>query len=183
MPLQREAGGIWAAFQGSGKLAKAKLAKAKQEKEQGTMPPPALPLLPAVRAVSGYSQRGQFGGWKALLDPMMRKSFAVARVLSGDLTKKGVVLLKSESRKTKKGLWDSEDLDGMMHAQDRAKAMKIPADHFRWYAACHNEGHHPHIHMMVWSDDPKEGFLTREGIAAMRSKLTNTIFQDEMHNL
>lgn len=48
------------------------------------------------------------------------------------------------------------------------------------YAAFHNEGHHPHIHMMVWSDDPKEGFLTREGIAAMRSKLTNTIFRDEM---
>ena len=68
----------------------------------------------------------------------------------------------------------------MMHAQDLAKAMKIPADHFRWYAAFHNEGHHPHIHMMVWSDAPKEGFLTREGIAAMRSKLTNTIFRDEM---
>ena len=34
--------------------------------------------------------------------------------------------------------------------------------------------------MMVWSDDPKEGFLTREGIAATRSKLTNTIFRDEM---
>ena len=110
----------------------------------------------------------------------MRKNSAVARVLSGDLTKKGVVLLKSESRKTKKGFWISEDLDDMMHAQDLAKAMKIPADHFRWYAAFHNEGHHPHIHMMVWSDDPKEGFLTREGIAAMRSKLTNTIFRDEM---
>ena len=68
----------------------------------------------------------------------------------------------------------------MMHAQDLAKAMKIPADHFRWYAAFHNEEHHPHIHMMVWSDDPKEGFLTRDGIAAMRSKLTNTIFRDEM---
>ena len=71
----------------------------------------------------------------------------------------------------------------MMHAQDLAKAMKIPADHFRWYAAFHNEGHHPHIHMMVWSDDPKEGFLTREGIAAMRSKLTNTIFRDEMNQI
>lgn len=61
--------------------------------------------------------------------------------------------------------------------------MRIPVDHFRWYAAFHNEGHHPHIHMMVWSDNPKEGFLTREGIAAMRSKLTNTIFRDEMNQI
>ena len=71
----------------------------------------------------------------------------------------------------------------MMHTQDLARAMRIPVDHFRWYAAFHNEGHHPHIHMMVWSDNPKEGFLTREGIAAMRSKLTNTIFRDEMNQI
>ena len=71
----------------------------------------------------------------------------------------------------------------MMHTQDLAKAMRIPVDHFRWYAAFHNEGHHPHIHMMVWSDNPKEGFLTRDGIAAMRSKLTNTIFRDEMNQI
>ena len=71
----------------------------------------------------------------------------------------------------------------MMHTQDLAKAMRIPVDHFRWYAAFHTEGHHPHIHMMVWSDNPKEGFLTRDGIAAMRSKLTNTIFRDEMNQI
>ena len=65
----------------------------------------------------------------------------------------------------------------------KEKDMRIPVDHFRWYAAFHNEGHHPHIHMMVWSDNPKEGFLTREGIAAMRSKLTNTIFRDEMNQI
>ena len=71
----------------------------------------------------------------------------------------------------------------MMHAPDLARAMKISPDHFRWYAAFHDEGHHPHIHMMVWSDNPKEGFLTRDGIAAMRSKLTNTIFRDEMNQI
>ena len=71
----------------------------------------------------------------------------------------------------------------MMHAQELAQAMKISPDHFRWYAAFHDEGHHPHIHMMVWSDDPKEGFLTRDGIAAMRSKLTNTIFRNEMNEI
>lgn len=68
----------------------------------------------------------------------------------------------------------------MMHQTDLANAMKIKPKNFHWYAAFHDEGHHPHIHMMVWSDDPKEGFLTRDGIATMRSKLTNTIFRDEM---
>ena len=37
--------------------------------------------------------------------------------------------------------------------------------------------------MMVWSDDPKEGFLTKDGIADMRSKLTNAIFRDEMRQI
>ena len=61
--------------------------------------------------------------------------------------------------------------------------MKISLDNFHWYAAFHDEGHHPHIHMMVWSDNPKEGFLTKDGIAAMRSKLTNAIFRDEMQQI
>lgn len=69
------------------------------------------------------------------------------------------------------------------HQTKMAQAMKIPADQFRWCASFHDEGHHPHIHMMVWSTDPKKGFLTRDGIHAMRSVLTNTIFQDEMHEL
>ena len=64
-----------------------------------------------------------------------------------------------------------------------AKSMKISFDNFRWYAAFHDEGHHPHIHLMVWSTDPKEGYLTKDGIAAMRSKLTNTIFRDEMQKI
>ena len=71
----------------------------------------------------------------------------------------------------------------MMHQVDLANAMKISTDNFRWYAAFHDEGHHPHIHMMAWSDDPKEGFLTKDGIASMRSKLTNTIFRDEMNQI
>lgn len=64
-----------------------------------------------------------------------------------------------------------------------AEAMRIRTDDFRWYAAYHDEGHHPHVHMMVWSTEPKKGYLTREGIAAMRSKMTNAIFRDEMTEL
>lgn len=71
----------------------------------------------------------------------------------------------------------------MMHQTGLANAMKIKPKNFHWYAAFHDEGHHPHIHMMIWSDDPKQGYLTRDGIAAMRSKLTNTIFRDEMKQI
>ena len=64
-----------------------------------------------------------------------------------------------------------------------AEAMRIQTDDLRWYAAYHDEGHHPHVHMMVWSVKPKKGYLTREGIAAMRSKMTNAIFHEEMKEL
>ena len=64
-----------------------------------------------------------------------------------------------------------------------AEAMRIHPNDYRWYAAYHDEGHHPHVHMMVWSVKPKKGYLTREGIAAMRSKMTNAIFHEEMKEL
>lgn len=67
--------------------------------------------------------------------------------------------------------------------QRLAETMRIPANSFHWYAAFHDEGHHPHIHMMVWSDDPKQGYLNPNGIAAMRSALTNEIFKDELYAL
>ena len=67
--------------------------------------------------------------------------------------------------------------------QKIAKTMQIPTGGFHWYAAFHDEGHHPHIHMMVWSDDPKQGYLNPNGIAAMRSALTNEIFKDELYAL
>lgn len=64
-----------------------------------------------------------------------------------------------------------------------AEAMRIRTDDFRWYAAYHDEGHHPHVYMMVWSAEPKKGYLTREGITVMRSKMINAIFHEEMKEL
>ena len=63
---------------------------------------------------------------------------------------------------------------------DIAAAMNIPPNHFRWYAAFHDEGKHPHVHMMAWSTVPGEAYLTREGIRKIKSQLTNQIFQQEM---
>ena len=63
---------------------------------------------------------------------------------------------------------------------DIAAAMNIPPNHFRWYAAYHDEGDHPHVHMMAWSTVPEEAYLTKEGIRQIKSKLMNQIFKLEM---
>ena len=71
----------------------------------------------------------------------------------------------------------------LAHQTELAAAMKIPPGSFRWRAAFHDEKHHPHIHMMAWSADPKQGYLTEKGIEQMRSQLSNDIFQDELLSL
>ena len=69
------------------------------------------------------------------------------------------------------------------HRNDIAAAMKIPPGDFRWYAAFHDEGEHPHIHMMAWSAKPGQAYLSKEGIRQIKSKLTNDIFRNEMLHL
>jgi len=64
-----------------------------------------------------------------------------------------------------------------------AKAMKIRPENFRWYAAFHDESHHPHIHMIAYSADPVEPYLTRKGILEIKSCLAREIFQDEHYHL
>ena len=71
----------------------------------------------------------------------------------------------------------------LAHQTELATAMKISHSNFRWCAAFHDEKHHPHIHMMAWSADPKQGYLTEKGIEQMRSQLSNDIFQDELLSL
>jgi hypothetical protein len=60
-----------------------------------------------------------------------------------------------------------------------AEAMKIRPEHFRWYAAFHDEGHHPHIHMVAYSVDPAEPWLSEEGILKMKAALAKQIFRQD----
>jgi len=69
------------------------------------------------------------------------------------------------------------------HRNDIASAMKIPPEDFRWYAAFHDEGDHPHVHMMAWSIKPGQAYLTKDGIRNIKSELTNDIFRMEMLHL
>lgn len=64
-----------------------------------------------------------------------------------------------------------------------AEAQKIDLDKLCWYAAFHNTAHHPHIHLIVYSSDPKQGYLTKSGIEKIRSTLANDIFRSELQNL
>ena len=69
------------------------------------------------------------------------------------------------------------------HRNDIAAAMNIKPEDFRWYAAFHDEGNHPHVHMMAWSVTPGQAYLDRNGIKEIKSVLTNQIFQQELLHL
>ena len=58
--------------------------------------------------------------------------------------------------------------------------LKIPMNHLRWYAAYHNEGHHPHVHLIAYSTVPGEGHLSTKGVEKMRSAFAKEIFSQEL---
>lgn len=66
------------------------------------------------------------------------------------------------------------------HRNDIAAAMKIPPEDFHWYAAFHDEGNHPHVHMMAWSVKPNQAYLSKDGIRQIKFTLTNQIFRQEL---
>lgn len=64
-----------------------------------------------------------------------------------------------------------------------AKAQKIDMQNLHWYAAFHDKETNPHVHIVVYSTDEREGFLTKQGIEQIRSGFANDIYQDELHHL
>ena len=67
------------------------------------------------------------------------------------------------------------------HQNKFAEAFHVPASALHWYAAYHDADTHPHIHMMVWTD--QETVLKRDAVVKLRSTMTNSIFQAELENL
>ena len=65
-------------------------------------------------------------------------------------------------------------------APEIARGYKIPLEHLRWYAAFHRKEDSVHIHMVVFSSDPKEGYLTRQGIQQVKSAFGRRIFQQDL---
>lgn len=63
-----------------------------------------------------------------------------------------------------------------------ARNYKIPIRDFVWYAAFHNEGHHPHVHFVCYSKG-KDGFLTDKAIENIKSSLAHEIFRQEFSEI
>ena len=64
-----------------------------------------------------------------------------------------------------------------------ADAHNIDLENLRWYAAFHNKDHHPHVHLMVYAADAKQGWITKRAIDDMRSMFGNEIFRGEQYRL
>ena len=61
-----------------------------------------------------------------------------------------------------------------------AQEMKIRPENLVWYGAFHNEGHHPHVHLMAYSRNPREGYLTNQGIQSLRRQFAGEIFKQDL---
>ena len=66
---------------------------------------------------------------------------------------------------------------------DIAESYKIKPDHLRWYAAMHMKEKHIHVHMVIFSTDPKEGYLTKQGIKQIKSSLVRQVYKDDLLNV
>ena len=66
---------------------------------------------------------------------------------------------------------------------DIAEGYKIKPDHLRWYAAMHVKEKHIHVHMIIFSTDPKEGYLTKQGIKQIKSALVRQVYKDDLLNV
>lgn len=64
--------------------------------------------------------------------------------------------------------------------QEFSDQFHIPMNELKWFAAFHNEGHHPHVHLMVYSENPKQGYLSQKGVEQLRSSLAKEIFAQDL---
>ena len=93
-----------------------------------------------------------------------------------------VIALRREDAE-RLGYDSAENWQALVNASicDIAKAYKIQPDNLRWYAAFHQKPNQVHIHMIIFSADPKEGYLTKEGIREMKSVFARRIYLSLIH--
>ena len=70
----------------------------------------------------------------------------------------------------------------MLRTQAEALAtnLKIPMENLKWFAAFHNESHHPHVHLIAYSSNEQEGYLSKKGVHNLRKSFANDIFAQDL---
>ena len=92
-----------------------------------------------------------------------------------------VVSLRREDAE-RLGYTDVDNWRALVNAcsQEIAEGYKIAPENLRWYAALHEKEKHIHIHMVVFSVNPKEGYLTKEGIRDIKSAFATRVFEQDL---
>ena len=131
----------------------------------------------------GVQKDGEHGLWDA--NGKVKNLAQVVREVAehpGNVWTPVVALRREDAERL--GYDSAENWQALVNASicDIAKAYKIRPENLRWYAAFHQKPNQVHIHMIIFSADPKEGYLTKEGIREMKSVFARRIYHaDRMH--
>ena len=131
----------------------------------------------------GVQKDGEHGLWDAH-GKVQNLARAVREVAehTGNVWTPVIALRREDAERL--GYDNAESWRALVNASvcDIAQAYKIQPDNLRWYAAFHQKPNQVHIHMIIFSADPKEGYLTKEGIRQVKSVFARRIYHaDRMH--
>ena len=131
----------------------------------------------------GVKSMGEHGLWNAHGKvPSLENAIAEVAQHTGNVWTPVISLSRENAERL--GYTDLKNWQELINASitDIAKGYKIHPDRLRWYAAMHEKEKHIHVHMVLFSTDPKEGYLSRQGIRSIKSALVSTIYRnDRLH--
>ena len=131
----------------------------------------------------GVKSMGEHGLWDANGKvPSLENAVAEVARHTGNVWTPVISLSRENAERL--GYTDIKNWQDLINASitDIAKGYKIHPDRLRWYAAMHEKEKHIHVHMVLFSTDPKEGYLSRQGIRSIKSALVSTIYRnDRLH--
>lgn len=131
----------------------------------------------------GVKALGEHGLWDANGKvPSLENAVAEVAQHTGNVWTPIISLSRENAERL--GYTDIKNWQDLINASitDIAKGYKIHPDRLRWYAAMHEKEKHIHVHMVLFSTDPKEGYLSRQGIRSIKSALVSTIYRnDRLH--
>lgn len=131
----------------------------------------------------GVKALGEYGLWDAHGKvPSLENAVAEVAQHTGNVWTPVISLSRENAERL--GYTDLKNWQDLINASitDIAKGYKIHPDRLRWYAAMHEKEKHIHVHMVLFSTDPKEGYLSRQGIRSIKSALVSTIYRnDRLH--